>query len=123
MSQRYYDLEERFTTFGVSTVTHFRTYKDPIFRKPIEQVVKSSTSVGANYVEANNGSSRADFRNKIFIAKKEASETRYWFNFFQRCGDKSQKLCELQDEIQQIIMILQKIINTLKSGPGKSSET
>ncbi len=122
MSQRYYDLEERFTSFGVNTVAHFRTYKEPVLQKPIEQVVKSSTSIGANYVEANNASSKADFRNKIFIAKKEASETRYWFNFFRRSGDDSDTLRNLQDEIQQIILILQKIINTLKNGRSDTSE-
>jgi four helix bundle protein len=122
MSQRYYDLEERFTSFGVNTVAHFRTYKEPVLLKPIEQVIKSSTSIGANYVEANNASSKADFRNKIFIAKKEASETRYWFNFFRRSGDDSDTLRNLQDEIQQIILILQKIINTLKNGRSDTSE-
>jgi four helix bundle protein len=116
MGQPYYDLEERLTEFGVHTVAHFRKYKDPVLNKPVEQVVKSSTSIGANYVEANNASSKADFRNKIFIAKKEASETRYWFNFFKRSEDNSETLASLQDEVQQIIMILQKIINTLKNG-------
>jgi len=42
------------------------------------QVVKAGTSVGANYREANRAVSRADFRNKIAICEKEASETQYW---------------------------------------------
>ncbi|QQS18295.1 four helix bundle protein [Candidatus Saccharibacteria bacterium] len=114
MGQRYYDLEERFTMFGVSTLAHFRTYKDPIFSKPIEQVVKSSTIIELTTSRQTTPLPRQTFAIKVFIAK-EASETRYWFNFFQRSGDKSQILVELQDEIQQIIMILQKIINTLKN--------
>lgn len=116
MTQRYYDLAERLTNFGVATVAHFRTYDDHALSKPVEQVIKSSTSIGENYVEANNASSKANFRNKIFIAKKEAAETRYWFSFFLRSGDDSEQQAALRDEVQQLIMILQKIVNTLKNG-------
>ena len=42
------------------------------------QMVKAGTSVGANYREANRSVSKADFRNKIGICMKEASETAYW---------------------------------------------
>lgn len=42
------------------------------------QVLKSGTSVGANYCEASRGESRADFVHKIGIVQKEASETIYW---------------------------------------------
>ena len=42
------------------------------------QITKSSTSIGANYREANRARSRADFKNKIKICESEASETQYW---------------------------------------------
>lgn len=42
------------------------------------QVLKSGTSIGANISEAIYGCSKPDFRSKMFIALKEASETRYW---------------------------------------------
>lgn len=42
------------------------------------QLVKSGTSVGANYREANRSVSKADFRNRIAVCEKEASETQYW---------------------------------------------
>ena len=42
------------------------------------QLVKSGTSVGANYREANRAVSRADFKHRISICEKEASETQYW---------------------------------------------
>ena len=42
------------------------------------QMVKAGTSIGANYREANRSVSKADFRNKIGICMKEASETAYW---------------------------------------------
>src|SRR5438046_8226655 len=42
------------------------------------QLLRSATSIGANYREANRGVSRADFANKIGTVQKEASETQYW---------------------------------------------
>ncbi len=42
------------------------------------QLLRSATSMGANYREANRGVSRADFANKIGTVQKEASETQYW---------------------------------------------
>ena len=42
------------------------------------QLLRSATSVGANYREANRAVSRADFANKIGIVQKEAAETQYW---------------------------------------------
>ena len=42
------------------------------------QLAKASSSVGANYREANRGRSKADFKNKISICETEASESGYW---------------------------------------------
>jgi len=42
------------------------------------QLLRSATSIGANYREANRGVSRADFANKIGTVQKEAAETQYW---------------------------------------------
>ena len=42
------------------------------------QLLRSGTSIGANYREANRGESKADFIHKIGICEKEASETNYW---------------------------------------------
>lgn len=113
-TQIRYDLEERMLEFGVDVVKHCTRLKQPVLRSIVDQVIRSATSVGANYVEANNASSKLDFRNKIFIAKKEASETRYWLQLLERLGDKNEELLRLQKEIQELIMILQKIVSSLK---------
>jgi four helix bundle protein len=78
------------------------------------QIIRSATSVGANYAEANNAVSKQDFRNKIFIAKKEAAETKYWLELLARVNGQSYK--NEMAENQQILMILQKIVSTLKNG-------
>jgi four helix bundle protein len=50
------------------------------------QLLRSATSVGANYREANRGVSRADFVNKIGIVQKEAAETQYWLELLIDSG-------------------------------------
>ena len=50
------------------------------------QFLRSATSIGANYREANRGVSRADFANKIGTAQKEASETQYWIELLMEAG-------------------------------------
>lgn len=79
----------------------------------IEQLTKSATSIGANYAEANNAASKMDFRNKIFIAKKEAAETRYWLELFAEFPGKKDDCRELWQECHYILMTLQKIISSL----------
>ena len=53
----------------------------------IEQLLRSGTSIGANYREANGASSRKDFRNKILICKKECKETEYWLQMLANAAD------------------------------------
>lgn len=101
--------------FGVAVVKHCARLKQPILKPLTGQVIRSATSIGANFVEANNGSSKNDFRNKIYIAKKEANETKYWLRMFQKLGDNTENLQTLLSEVQEFILILQKITNTLKS--------
>jgi four helix bundle protein len=108
-------LEERMLEFSVSVVKYCARLKQPVVRPLVNQVIRSASSIGANFVEANNGSSRQDFRNKIYIAKKEANETKYWLSMFQKLGDTSEELSTLLQECQEFIMILQKITNTLRS--------
>jgi four helix bundle protein len=70
-----YDLEERTARFGESVIVFCKSIKmGPIISPLVNQLVRSATSVGANYMEANGASSRKDFLNKIFICKKEAQE-------------------------------------------------
>ena len=52
-----------------------KAQKNAITLPIISQLIRSGTSIGANYCEANGASSRKDFKNKIFICKKESKET------------------------------------------------
>jgi four helix bundle protein len=44
----------------------------------VKQAVRSSGSVGANYIEANEAISKKDFKYRIRLSRKESKETRYW---------------------------------------------
>ncbi len=86
-----------------------------IVRPIIAQLVRSVTSIGANYAEATNAASRADFRNKIFLAKKEASETKYWLTLMADLSANKEVCKNLLQECQYILMTLQKIISTMNN--------
>ncbi|MCA9324251.1 four helix bundle protein [Candidatus Saccharibacteria bacterium] len=109
---RAVELEKDLIQFSVSVITFLKKVEKDIPRSLADQLIRSATSVGANYTEAINGSSKADFKNKIYIAKKEASETKYWLNIIKELCQ-PENVDELLDEIQKYIMILQKTVNTL----------
>jgi hypothetical protein len=68
---KVYDLEERTAQFGEDTIDFAKTLeRDEIKHPLIGQGVRSSTSVGANYVEADGAESKRDFRHKIALCKK-----------------------------------------------------
>jgi four helix bundle protein len=74
--------------------------------------------VGANYMEANNASSRKDFANKIYICKKEAQETKHWLRMLSKSESDEKTIKELRTswkECQELTMIFQKITNSLCS--------
>jgi four helix bundle protein len=74
MSNGKFDLEERTAKFGEDIIDLLKTIKVTEINKPlISQVVRSSTSIGANYGEADSAVSKKDFKNKIFC--KESKET------------------------------------------------
>lgn len=115
-----YDLEERTAKIGEDIIGFCRTLRQDAITKPIiNQLVRSGTSMGANYMEANAASSKRDFRNKIFICKKEAQETKHWLRMIARCfPDRKEEIRELWKECQELTMIFQKITSSL-DGKGK----
>lgn len=84
-----------------------------------DQLTRAITSIGANFSEAQDASSKKDFLNKIYIAKKEASETKYWLAIVMRLTGGNDRLEEIRQQVQRITMMLQKIINTSKEGNRK----
>lgn len=111
-----YNLEERTAKFGENIIDFCKLVKTDIVSTPIiAQLVRSGTSIGANYMEANGASSKKDFQNKIFICKKEAQETKHWLRMLARCfPEKKDELSLLWKETQELTMIFQKITSSLR---------
>ena len=73
------ELEGRTKEFSVRIVRLIRTFPKTVDGIEMgRQLLRSGTSIGANYREANRAESKADFIHKVGIAEKEASETVYW---------------------------------------------
>jgi len=112
-----YDLEERTAKFGEGVIILVKKIKRDIYNEStIKQIIKSATSIGANYREANGGSSPKDFKNKIHICQKETKETKYWLHIIGKSNpeiiEESRKLWQ---EAHEISRIFGKILSTLNS--------
>ena len=105
-------IEERSFQFSlriIKLVKDLKSNKEYIFA---EQLLRSSTSIGANVAEAGAGQSKKDFISKMAIASKEARETRYWLKLIKETNLSQLELPEYLNEIDQIIKILTKIVKT-----------
>ncbi|MEK7597503.1 MAG: four helix bundle protein [Patescibacteria group bacterium] len=111
-----YALEERVGGFAENIIDLIKKVRINITNKNIiEQLIRSATSIGANYFEANGSSSKRDFINKIAISKKEAIETQYWLRLLNKTDDYlKEEIIKLWDEAKQIGMILSKIISNVR---------
>ncbi len=115
-----FDLEERTAKFGEKVIDLCKNLEKNIIDKVlINQLVRSATSVGANYMEANSASSGKDFRNKIYICKKEIQETKHWLRMLAHSINNNDKTKILWNEAEELTLIFGRIISTLD---GKNSE-
>lgn len=115
-NDKKFNLEERTAIFGENVIMLCKSFKiDTITRPLVNQIIKSATSVGANYCEANGASSKKDFRNKIYICKKEIQETKHWLRMISvAIPDKKKETRRLWQEAQELTLIFGKIISSLK---------
>lgn len=85
-----------------------------------DQIQRSGTSIGANYSEACNAVSTADFINKLAIAQKEAHETIYWLRVLYGSELISKEQYEeLMNDVQSLHKILSASLATLKNSENK----
>ena len=112
-----YDLEERTKNFSKSVIELLMKIRsNEINRNLTSQLVRSATSVGANYCEANGASSRKDFKNKIFICRKEIQETKYWIELVAKANPETKdELRKIWQEAHELTLIFNKISTTLNN--------
>jgi len=77
--QKHYDLEERALAFTKFIIAYIKSLPKTMGNIEVgKQLIRSSGSIGANYIEANESLSKKDFIMRIKISKKEAKESLYW---------------------------------------------
>ena len=73
-------------------------------------MIRSSCSIGANYLEADGAESKKDFKHKISICKKEAKETRHWIRMLSYANPERKEDCRiLWKEAQELTLIFSAI--------------
>ena len=109
-----YNLEERTARFGEAVIDFcLGLPATPITSPLITQFVKAGTSLGANYGEADEAESKADFRHKIAICRKESKESQHWCRMLAKaCTTEAKPLRELWKEAHELHLIFCKIIRT-----------
>ena len=116
------ELAEKFLKFAVLVVEFCKDVdKNPIDKHLAMQLVRSSTSCGANYEESRGAESRPDFIHKMQLVLKEARESLYWIKLLKELniGD-SGKISELYSLADELVRIMTKSVLTAKKNKKNS---
>ena len=107
------NLEKRTVAFAVSVIKMLRNVPVDIESRNIrDQLLRSATAIGANYREANQAESTADFRHKLSISAKEASETEYWLILLDELYPETGDLAHVLAEAAELTRIFAKSART-----------
>ncbi|HBI33865.1 MAG TPA: four helix bundle protein [Candidatus Moranbacteria bacterium] len=114
--KRIYDLEERTEVFGENIIEFCKIIpKTALTTVLTNQLLRSGTSVGANYCEADCAESRKDFEHKLGICKKEAKETKHWLRMIAKAAPEIKSEAQiLWKESNELQLIFIAIINKSK---------
>jgi four helix bundle protein len=114
--KKKYDLAERTAKFGEEIIDFISGLPDtPVNRPLISQVVRSGTSIGANYMEADAAESKKDFQHKIGLCKKESKETMHWLRMIAKANpDRKDKCRKLWKESHEFSLIFSSILRSKK---------
>jgi len=109
---KQYDLEDRTLKFGKRVLRLAKALpKNTINFKLIDQFVRSGTSMGANYREANETETKKDFKFRMRICRKEGKETIYWINLIIEANpDFEERIKPLLQETTEIVKIFAAIL-------------
>jgi len=109
---KQYDLEDRTLEFGKRIIHLSQALpKNTINFKLIDQVVRSGTSLGANYREANETETKKDFKFRIRICRKEGKETIYWLRLIIEANPEfQQRIDPLLQETLELVKIFAAIL-------------
>lgn len=113
--ERLNQLEKRMTSFAVLVVRMLKKFKyTPLNIPIINQIIRSSSSIGANYREANVAESLKAKRYILKISRKEAKETAHWLILLKETNPEHiEKIKQTEEELTQLSKILTTIIKKL----------
>lgn len=117
LENKNYDLEERTFQFAKSVRLFVKTLEKNIANiEDSKQLIRSSGSIGANYIEANESLSKKDFIFRIKISRKEAKESIYWLRLIKETNNLSNNnaLENLVQESTELKKIFSSIIEKSK---------
>ena len=101
------ELQGRLFKFSVEVIKEVRNLPTTIEFKVISyQILKSATSVGANYEEAQGAVSKADFSNKVAISLKEMRETNYWIRIINEIQNDKKNWYKLDEDTIYLLSFL-----------------
>lgn len=112
------DLRVRTKDFALSIIRMYGTLSKSLVVQILgKQIVRSGTSVGANYREAYRARSNAEFISKIGDCLKELDETAYWLELLEETSDTNSdsSFTDLSDECNQLLAIFTTISKRAKS--------
>ena len=115
-NSKQYDLEERTLRFAKEVIEFVRILPKTMANIEImKQIIRSSGSVGANYIEANEALSKKDFAMRVKICRKEAKESRYWLKLIEVKGKDTEKGRQsLINEATELMKIFGSIVEKVK---------
>ena len=105
-------MEEPTACFGEEILDLAKSLPRNVITIPlISQIVRSGTSVGANYLEADAASTKKDFCYKIALCRKEAKETRHWLRMIVHIVPENKEEARiLWQEAQEFVLIFSSIL-------------
>ena len=97
--------------FGEEVIRLARSMKRDAVTSPlINQLVRSATSIGANYVEADEAGSKKEFRYRISVCRREARETQYWLRILVAADASVRDTARnIWQEARELVLILESI--------------
>ena len=122
-SDKPYDLEIRTFEFAREVRTFIKKLPRTISNmEDAKQLVRSSGSVGANYIEAHENLGNGDLKLRLRIARKEAKESRYWLMLLDTGADSGlesdrERLVQESHELLRILSAILKNIEAKDRGP------
>jgi len=111
-TERKFDLEERSFLFAKNVRAFAKDLPRSVTSiEDAKQLVRSSGSVGANYIEANESVGKKDFLFRIRIARKEAKESKYWLRLIEtHTASLEKQRAALEQEATELMLILSSIM-------------